>query len=393
MKRYAYLTTVNLPIFILFISSNLFGQINKYDSILYKSKERTFELHVPSSYNPSDPTPLVIAMHGGGAISWFSLEQSSQLISKSNASGFILVYPEGMKVSGIRTWNGGGCCSYAASLNVDDVGFINALIDSLNLKYTIDPNRIYATGFSNGAIMTYRLACELSSRIAAVAVVSGTLEDTDFTCSPTRSVPIIQFHSEQDNNIYLNGGYGTGSSGYSFHPVNYGLQKFAGLNSCNTTPDSSYVKVGSDYYYKKHWHSCQCNAEEILYVTSDGGHSWPGGQTGSSQNADAPSTIINANDSIWNFFLAHSLNCTTTSVNKSINTFPVLKLYPNPAQDILTIDCQQEQIVSVRIMNSNGKIVGEYSQPQMNVSNLSQGLYWASIVLKDRTTTLMFNKE
>jgi polyhydroxybutyrate depolymerase len=392
MYRFFLVSTCIISL-VLSIPFRLLGQINQYDSILYKTKERTFELHVPSTYNPSNPTPLVIAMHGGGAISWYSLEQSSQLISKSNASGFILVYPEGRMVSGIRTWNGGGCCSYAVSLNVDDVGFINALIDSLNLKYNIDPNRIYATGISNGAIMAYRLACELSSRIAAVAIVSGTLEDTDYTCTPSRPVPIIQFHSTQDTNIPINGGYGSGSSGYSFHSVNYGLQKFANLNSCNSTPDSNKVIVGSNYYYKKHWHSCSCNAEEILYVTSDGGHSWPGGQTGSSPGADPPSTIINANDSIWNFFQAHSLQCMATSVNKSLNLNSSIKLYPNPVHDVITIDCQEEQLQSVKITNLNGKALGEYYQSSIDVSHLPQGLYSISIQLKDRATTLLFNKE
>lgn len=393
MYRFLFKSSFYLQIIILLLSTEVFGQINKYDSIQYKTKERTFELHVPSSYNPSKAMPLVLALHGGGAISWYSLEQSSQLISKSNSSGFILVYPEGRMVSGIRTWNGGGCCSYAVSLNIDDVGYINALIDSLTLKYNIDPNRIYATGISNGAIMAYRLACELSSRIAAVAIVSGTLEDTDFTCTPSRPVPIIQFHSTQDSNIYLNGGYGTGSSGYSFHAVNYGLQKFANLNSCNTVPDSLHVTVGAGYYYKKHWHSCSCSAEEILYVTSDGGHSWPGGQTGSSAGADPPSTIISANDSIWNFFQAHSLTCIATSVGQSNNKNRILKLYPNPADDVITIDCEEEQLRSVRIMNVDGTVIGEYSQSKINVSNLKQGLYLISILFKDKSTTLLFNKE
>lgn len=264
------------------------------------------------------------------------MEQTSQLISKSNTSNFLLVYPEGVKLFGTRTWNGGGCCNPAVSNNIDDVGFISALIDTLLLQYNIDTTRIYATGISNGAIMAYRLACELSNRIAAIAPVSGTLEDSAFVCNPSRSISIIQFHSLLDSNIFLQGGYGTGVSGHFFNSVNYGLTKFATFNNCNTPPDSNYYSNGSSFYYKKRWHSCDCNADKILYVTSDGGHSWPGGQQGSYPGADPPSTQINANDSIWNFFQQYSLCSSTSILNYQKKDFDVL-IFPNPFHSFSTI--------------------------------------------------------
>lgn len=366
------------------------AQTDIYDSITHASLKRTYLIHIPSSYNPANPTPLIIGLHGGGALSWYSLEQMSQLISKSNSSGFLLVYPEGIKYLGSRTWNGGGCCGYAVVSNIDDVGYINALIDTLRSQYNIDTTRIYATGISNGSIMAYRLACELSNRIAAIAIVAGTLEDYGFVCNPSRPIPIIQFHSTLDSNIFLQGGYGTGVSGYSFNSVNYGLQKFATFNNCNTVPDSNYYTAGNSFYYKKRWHSCNCNTEEILYVTGDGGHSWPGGDTGNYPGADPPSSIVNANDSIWDFFQTHTLICAMTSINDFQNTITAINIYPNPFSTqttihsdtplhnaILTVyNCFGQSVAQVK--NINGQTVAFIRD------NLASGLYFVQLTEENK---------
>ncbi len=295
MKRISFLVFL---IFILIVLLNTKGQTNIYDSIKVGILNRTYLLHIPPSYNPASPMPLVIGLHRGGSFSWYGLEQMSQLIFTSNSSGFLLVYPEGIKYMRTRTWNAGGCCGYASAMNINDVSFISAMIDSLKLNYNIDTNRIYATGISNGGLMSYRLACELSHRIAAIAVITGTLEDNTYSCTPSRPVPIIQFHSVLDSNIYMAGGYSQGASGYSFQPVNYGLNKFSNINSCAIPPDSTYHTSGSTFYYKKHWKNCQCATEHILYVTGNGGHSWPGGVTGTYPGADPPSSVIKANNSL-----------------------------------------------------------------------------------------------
>jgi polyhydroxybutyrate depolymerase len=359
------------------------AQTNLNDTIVHNSLNRTYLLHIPASYNAANPTPLVIGLHGGGALSWYSLEQVSQLISKSNSSGFLLVYPEGFKYLGIRTWNGGGCCGDAVLNNIDDVGFISNLIDTLESQYNIDTTRIYATGISNGAIMAYRLACELSHRIAAIAPVAGTLEDTLYTCNPSRPVPIIQFHSVLDSNIYMQGGVGQGASGYRFNPINYGLQKFSAYNNCTQDSDSSYYIVGSTFYYKKRWHGCNCNAEEILYLTGDGGHSWPGGQQGTYVGADSPSSIINANDSIWNFFQQHTLDCNPNSLNDLQNHIPQIKIYPNPAFQFVTLEFDNaiKDNCTLTLYNTQGQLVQTImdittNKVEIQIKNLVSGLYF-----------------
>ncbi len=187
------------------------GQVfSQYDSIFFDGRYRTYLLHLPSGYNGNDPLAMIIAMHGGFG-SAANLQNQSQLSVKADASNFIVVYPEGVKSPlKIRTWNAGWCCGWASRTNVNDVGFISALIDTLIEKYAVDAKRVYATGMSNGGFMAYRLACELPDKIAATAPVAASMSMTD--CTPSRPVPVIHFHSYLDKNAPYPGGIGEGPS-------------------------------------------------------------------------------------------------------------------------------------------------------------------------------------
>lgn len=134
-------------------------------SLVYAGIERSYVLHIPTGYNGRHPTPLVLAFHGI-ELNAEEMIRISGLSEQANTSGFIVAYPNG--TGGSKSWNGGHCCGEAAKNRVDDLGFVRALIDELASLANIDPGRVYATGFSNGAIMVYRLACELSDRIAAI---------------------------------------------------------------------------------------------------------------------------------------------------------------------------------------------------------------------------------
>jgi polyhydroxybutyrate depolymerase len=143
-------------------------------TLTYDGLERTYILHVPPSYNERHPVPLVISLHGGGGNAGHQ-RRVSDFNRLADEKGFIVVYPNGtgQRQDAILTWNGGACCGYAMTNNVDDVGFIRALIAELSNAYAIDPKRIYVTGISNGGIMAYRLACEASDVIAAIAPWRG----------------------------------------------------------------------------------------------------------------------------------------------------------------------------------------------------------------------------
>lgn len=263
---------------------------------------RTYLLNLPPAYYDSAKFPLVIALHGtGGSASQF--EHDYQFSELANDKQFIAVYPEGVKSSGIlgiRTWNAGSCCNYAMENAIDDVKFIHELIDQLTTEYKIDPNRIYVTGMSNGGMMAYRLAGELSDKIAAIAVVSGTMV-TNKVFTPLRPVPILHLHSALDTKVPPQGGIGIG--GYYFPPVDSILNVWAALDSCEPVPQ---IVEDNSGFTLKEWSSCENNAIIQYYSTKDGGHAWPGGKKARAM-ADEPSKVINANELIWNFFQQYRL--------------------------------------------------------------------------------------
>lgn len=265
-----------------------------YDT-LYYNRDRFYLTHLPESYQEDTLYSLVIALHGGLG-SGSQLEGQSLLSEKADEAGFIVVYPDGFKsILGIRTWNGGACCGGAVNNDIDDVGFINKLIDVLMEDYSIDSNRIYATGISNGGFMSYRLACELSDRIAGIAPVAATMNTI---CEPENPVGVIHFQSELDESIPYQGGVGDGLSDHYNPPYDSVMNAWASHNNClqidTVQDDSNYLQVK--------WSDCDCDQEQNYYLTTDGGHSWHGGA--STFGGDASSSL-SANDLMWNFFLTH----------------------------------------------------------------------------------------
>ena len=111
--------------FILILNNFIFGQINVYDSIFAGGRWRTFLTHLPTGYNNSNNYPIILAFHGGGVLGYQSIQYQSRLSQKADTSGFIVVYPEGAKIAGNRTWNAGGCCAPSTTFNIDDVGLVN----------------------------------------------------------------------------------------------------------------------------------------------------------------------------------------------------------------------------------------------------------------------------
>lgn len=269
---------------------------SKFDSewlsLRHDGEKRTYLLHIPPEYTDAEEVPLVIALHGGLGNAR-NIEEQSNLPALSDEKGFILCSPNGLH----RTWNAGGCCGKAVDNNVDDVGFIAALIDELTAQYSIDLRKIYITGMSNGAFMSYRLACELSDKIAAIAPVAGSMAVDD--CNPTNPVSIIHFHSEVDANVPLEGGVGTGVSDHYNPPVDSVISHWAASNGCTTSEEISTSSLSILYH-----RGGVDSSEVVLYITADGGHSWPGG-TAPRKKADPPSGTLDANALMWECFVKH----------------------------------------------------------------------------------------
>jgi polyhydroxybutyrate depolymerase len=267
--------------------------------------DRTYALNLPPNYYEAANFSLVIAMHGGGG-SAQQFESTNKLTEKANAAKFIVVYPEGVQSTGIlkaRSWNAGGCCDYAVAQNINDVKFISLLIDKLAATYKIDAKKVYATGHSNGGMLSYRLACELSNKIAAIAPNGCTMVAP--SCNPVRAVPVLHMHSVLDQNVPYQGGLvnGTGTQGVYMPPLDSVMNVWSLKNTCSNIAQ---VVVNDNKYKLTKWTNCSGNVTVQYYLTKDGGHGWPGGLPGG-PNSDTPSTVINANDLLWDFFQQYQL--------------------------------------------------------------------------------------
>ena len=274
------------------------------NTITVDGRPRSYVVVLPPNYYEAADFSLVIAMHGGGG-SAYQFESTSRLTEKANAAKFIVVYPEGVKSSGIldiQTWNAGGCCAYAMDNNIDDVKFISQLIDKLLATYKINPKKIYATGHSNGGMMSYRLACELANKIAAIAPNGSTMVVKQ-PCNASRAVPVLHMHSVHDQNVPYTGGVGSGPSNTYNPPLDSVLNVWSQKNQCT---NAAQVIINNSNYKLTKWTNCNNNVVIHYYLTKDGGHAWPGGLPGSSFG-DTPSSVINANDLLWDFFQQHQL--------------------------------------------------------------------------------------
>jgi len=355
----------------------------QYDSIPFGGYDRTFLVHLPTGYTGTTDLPLIIAMHGGFGNA-YNMEDQSQLSVKADAEDFIVVYPEGIKggTLNISSWNAGWCCGYASNNNIDDVSFINALLDTLIDQYSIDTNRIYATGISNGGFMAYRLACELSNRIAAIAPVAASMSMT--SCTPQRPIPIISFHSYLDTNVPINGGVGSGASGHYNPPQDSVLNAWADMNSCSVLNDTI---IDNSQYTEINWNICDCNVEIQQFITQDGGHSWPGGNP--TQLGDPVSVHINANDLMWDFFQQYTLDCDPTSSNNHCRQENKIQIFPNPTNKIIYIQTSTHRDkIKVSVFNNQGQeILRVIDQTEIDLGNLPYGILLIKIEIDNKTQT------
>ena len=351
----------------------------QYDSIPFGGYDRTYLVHLPTGYTGVTDLQLIIAMHGGFGNA-YNMQDQSQLSVKADAENFIVVYPEGLEggVFGISAWNAGWCCGWASNNNIDDVGFINALIDTLTVQYSIDTSRIYATGMSNGGFMAYRLACELSDRIAAIAPVAASMSMT--TCAPQRPVPIISFHSYLDTNVPYHGGVGSGTSGHYNSPQDSILNAWSAMNACSITNDT--IINNSQFLHRK-WSNCDCERDIEQYVTQDGGHSWPGGNQ--TILGDPVSNFINANDLMWTFFQQYNLDCDPLSVIDLHIENSKVEIYPNPTSGHINIQSDDDfQEIEVTVFNLLGdKILSLKNQTIIDLNSLPLGTYFLIIETVD----------
>ncbi len=279
-------------------------------SMTYEGRTRTYQIHIPPLYAKRMHLPLVIVLHGGGGTG----QNMQRYLTRggfdalSDEEGFVVVYPDGVE----RHWNDGRKLDrYRAHREgVDDVGFISKLIDHQVANLRIDPRRVYVTGISNGGLMSYRLACQLTEKIAAIAAVTASLsEKLSATCTPSANVSVLIMNGTEDPLVPWDGG------DIHFRRRTFGkvlstqdtLKFWVERNRCS--PSTPLVKAWDENQEdgtrvrRQVYGECGDDAEVVLYTIEGGGHTWPGGYQYLPEWVIGKTSLeIDANETIWRFF-------------------------------------------------------------------------------------------
>jgi polyhydroxybutyrate depolymerase len=248
--------------------------------------ERSYLVHIPAGLNGGAAVPLVFVFHGYAENAGY-IQQASGFNDIADTGRFIVVYPHGSGSEGSFSWNAGACCDTAASNHIDEAAFVRQIIADLGTLARIDPNRTYAAGFSNGALLAYRLACEMSDTFAAVAPVAGALVTEP--CQPGLPVSVIHFHGLVDAIVPYAGGTGAHATGQTYPPTEQSVAAFAKLDGCAASPT---VETAAAYTHTA-YAGCKNGAAVELYAVKGVGHMWP------------TKYILPASQIIWDFFAAH----------------------------------------------------------------------------------------
>lgn len=262
-------------------------------------KTRHYRVHVPPGFSPDKPMPVVFSLHGGGGHMDFQADDRFYgQRRKADEAGYVVVFPNGhskLRSGKLATWNAGRCCGSARDEGSDDVGFIREIVRRLSAQPGIDAKRFYANGMSNGAMMSYRLACEMPETFRAIAAVAGT--DNTTQCTPASPVSVLHIHARDDELELFDGGAGMKRRAVTdFTAVPVSVAKWVALDGCRPEPRRVFEQQGA---YCEAYEGCRGGSEVRLCVTPDGGHSWPGGNK---PRGGRGSTALSATDVIWEFF-------------------------------------------------------------------------------------------
>lgn len=267
---------------------------------------RRYLVHVPATLDPAKPVPLVISLHGA----WLYPGMQKRLTgwnTLADSKGFIVAYP---RATGFpRTWHvapGPGLMA--------EVRFFSDLIDDLSSRYHVDRSRIYVSGYSNGAAMTFMLSCTLGDRIAAFGMVATAIVPWEW-CSDRRPVPMLAFHGTADAFVPYQGG----ENALTTEPL-IGMEAWFGLwgrrNRCQTG------RVDSDLAADVRLHeygNCARGLVTRLYTLEGAGHIWPGGLRLPEVGTGPYTAGINATEEMWKHFQRHALPA-SASADQSAGT-------------------------------------------------------------------------
>jgi polyhydroxybutyrate depolymerase len=346
-----------------------YAQTTVTSSFEYDGEMREYKLYIPDIYDGSEPAPLVFNLHGYGSN---NLEQEvyGDFRPIADTAHFIIVHPMGLTDDvGSTHWNCFGTSS------VDDVGFLSALIDTIYAAYNIDGNRIYSTGMSNGGFMSYKLACLLSGRIAAIASVTGSMTPIEFDAAITNHpMPVMEIHGTNDGTVPYEGNL-------FFMSSTDIIDHWVAFNECDPEPVVTELPDVDD--------SDGCTATHFVYENgllgstvehyriNDGEHTWPGSSFGGA----GTNNDFNASEEIWRFFSKYRLNVLTSGIDTEVAPVEFM-MYPNPSnQSEVTLSFADNAMKNITVHNSLGQVILETAEAastiQLNIEE--KGMFFVTI--------------
>jgi polyhydroxybutyrate depolymerase len=276
--------------------------IDYYSRMQFDGYARKYLVHLPPNYDGTTALPLVLCLHGGGGDIGFAVRMF-RFNEKADKEGFIVAYPNGSGRMGdhFLTWNATECCGYAKAHHRNDVAFVRAFLSQLEHDYNVDRKRVYLVGFSNGAMMAYKLATEMPEEFAAFAAVSGSMNGTER--QPALPMPALIIHGTADKHVPVAGGGGKLAKwGFNVHakPLDYAVNFWVHANAC----DPPVAERLNDEVQCRRWPGGKAGSEVVLLTIDGYRHSWPGGHRAWFL-ADPPYPDLSATDECWQFFSRH----------------------------------------------------------------------------------------
>ena len=350
-------------------------------TITHDGITREYRLYIPAAYNANNAMPLLFNLHGYTSNN-AQQEFYGDFRAIADTANFIICLPNGtFDLSNNHFWNVG----FAPS-NIDDVGFLNTLIDVIGSSYNIDASRVYSTGMSNGGFMSYSLACQLSNRIAAIASVTGAMTLLQQNnCTPTRTVPVMQIHGTDDVQVPYIGNT-------IFLHMDTLVKNWVTRNGCTGSPTVTAVPdidvTDGSTATRFDYDNCQPGGSVAFYKVQNGTHTWPG----AAFNLGVTNMDFSASLEIWKFFLRyqHPNPAVITSVNNDVFNNN-LQIFPNPVNNILHIENATGNIEQINFYDISGKqlpITYDIDSATANVSMLNKGFYLCQIQFANGETII-----
>ena len=341
-------------------------------SFTFGAETRQYLLYVPPSYDGSEAVPFVLVLHGlGDNMNNFKGVRFEDVADTAN---FIFAIPQALVdnvITGSTAWNSGaGAFGITLNSNVDDVGFLNAIMDSTSAAYNIDQTRLYSTGFSMGGFMTNRLGCELNNRIAAIASVSGTI-GSGITCNPSRVVPACHFHGTSDGTVAYSGNmFGNDAEAL--------VEYWRGHDQCDVQPASvdTFPHISGDTLRVVHfvYPNGAYGSDVEFYKVLGGAHQWLGPY----------GDDVNYALEIWKFFRRYKWEPQTAAGISESTLRAATKIYPNPAAGELhiSLDGAHADGLTITLRDMTGRMIYT-AQGAADISistvNFARGVYTVEI--------------